>query len=188
MRNDDKLIRDCLSNDKQAQYELYQRFSGVLFGICLRYTRNRTEAEDLLQEAFIKIFAKLETYGFKGSFEGWLKRLVVNQAINFRRDHLKHLFINSYAEPPEPVPDDEPEAFQAASIPPEKLLKIIQALPDGYRLVFNLFAIESQSHQQIAEMLGISESTSKTQLMKARKKLKQMLEVEMATQKISVKS
>jgi RNA polymerase sigma-70 factor (ECF subfamily) len=188
MRNDDKLIRDCLSNDKQAQYELYQRFSGVLFGICLRYTRNRAEAEDLLQEAFIRIFAKLGSFGFKGSFEGWLKRLVVNQAINFRRDNLKHLFVNSYAEPPEPEPEEETQTFPAAAIPPERLLQMIQSLPGGYRLVFNLFAFENQSHQQIAEMLDISESTSKTQLMKARRKLKQMVEAEMAGKNISVKS
>jgi len=188
MRNDDKLIKDCLSGNKQAQYELYQRFSGVLFGICLRYANNRAEAEDLLQEAFIKIFAKLDSFGFKGSFEGWLKRLTVNQALNFKRDNLKHLFVNSYAEPPEPETGDESAEFPAASIPPETLLRMIQSLPEGYRLVFNLFAMEHQSHQQIAGMLGISESTSKTQLMKARKKLRIMVEAELATKNISVKS
>jgi len=188
MHSDDKLIKDCLSGNKQAQYELYHRFSGVLFGICLRYTRNRAEAEDLLQEAFIRIFAKLESFGFKGSFEGWLKRLVVNRAINFRRDSLKHLLVSSYAEPPEPEPDEESDAYPATVIPPEKLLQMIQALPEGYRLVFNLFAFENQSHQQIAEMLDISENTSKTQLMKARRKLRMMVEAEMATQHISVKS
>jgi RNA polymerase sigma factor (sigma-70 family) len=188
MRSDDKLIKDCLSGNKQAQYELYQRFSGVLFGICLRYTRNRAEAEDLLQEAFIKIFAKLESFGFKGSFEGWLKRLVVNQAINFRRDNLKQLFVQIYADPPEHMNDDVPESFSASDIPKERLLQMIQSLPDGYRLVFNMYVFESLAHQQIAEMLEISENTSKTQLMKARNKLKQMVTAEMATKNISVKS
>lgn len=188
MRSDDKLIRDCLSGNKQAQYELYQRFSGVLFGICLRYTRNRAEAEDLLQEAFIKIFAKLESFGFKGSFEGWLKRLVVNQAINFRRDNLKQLFVQIYADPPEPISNDDSDIFSASDIPKERLLQMIQSLPDGYRLVFNMYVFESLAHQQIAEMLEISENTSKTQLMKARNKLRQMVTAEMATKNISVKS
>jgi len=188
MRNDDKLVKDCLSNNKQAQYELYQRFSGVLFGICLRYTRNRAEAEDLLQEAFIKIFAKLESFGFKGSLEGWLKRLVVNLAINFRRDNLKHLFVNSYADPPEPSPEEETTSFFDAAIPKEKLLQMVQSLPDGYRLVFNMYVFENLPHQQIGKMLEISENTSKTQLMKARKKLKVMVEAELATKNISVKS
>lgn len=188
MRSDDKLIRDCLSGDKQAQYELYQRFSGVLFGICLRYSRNRAEAEDLLQEAFIKIFAKLDSFGFKGSFEGWLKRLVVNNAINFKRDNLKHLFVSTYADAPYEFSDDEPEVYPAAAIPQEILLKMIQALPEGYQLVFNLFVFDNLPHQQIAEILGISESTSKTQLMKARNKLRQMVEAELATKNISVKS
>ncbi|MFH1120882.1 MAG: RNA polymerase sigma factor [Bacteroidota bacterium] len=188
MRSDDKLIRDCLSGNKQAQYELYQRFSGVLFGICLRYTRNRAEAEDLLQEAFIKIFAKLESFGYKGSFEGWLKRLVVNQAINFRRDNLKQMFLQIYAEPPEPLSGEEVEPISASDIPRERLLQMIQSLPDGYRLVFNMYIFENLAHQQIAEMLEISENTSKTQLMKARNKLKQMVAAEMATKNISVKS
>jgi len=120
--------------------------------------------------------------------EGWLKRLVVNQAINFRRDNLKHLFINSFAEPPEPEPDEDPGSFSASAIPKEKLLLMIQSLPDGYRLVFNMYVFENLSHQQISEMLGISNNTSKTQLMKARKKLRQMVEAELATKNISVQS
>lgn len=188
MRSDDKLIKDCLSGNKQAQYELYQRFSGVLFGICLRYVRNRAEAEDLLQEAFIKIFSRLDSFGFKGSFEGWLKRLVVNQAINFRRDNLKQLFVSTRADLPEPENVEEPDTADMVSLPQQKLLQMVQSLPDGYRLVFNLYVFENLSHQQIAGMLDISENTSKTQLMKARKKLKNMVEAELAQQHISVKS
>lgn len=188
MRSDDKLIKDCLSGNKQAQYELYQRFSGVLFGICLRYVRNRAEAEDLLQEAFIKIFSRLDSFGFKGSFEGWLKRLVVNLAINFRRDNLKLLFVSTRADLPEPENDEETDSAEMISLPQQKLLQMIQSLPDGYRLVFNLYVFENLSHQQIAGMLEISENTSKTQLMKARKKLKNMVEAELAQQHISVKS
>lgn len=188
MRSDDKLIKDCLSGNKQAQYELYQRFSGVLFGICLRYVRNRAEAEDLLQEAFIKIFSRLHSFGFKGSFEGWLKRLVVNLAINFRRDNLKQLFVSTRADLPEPENDEETDTAEMISLPQQKLLQMIQSLPDGYRLVFNLYVFENLSHQQIAGMLEISENTSKTQLMKARKKLKNMVEAELAQQHISVKS
>ncbi|MCD6661013.1 MAG: RNA polymerase sigma factor [Lentimicrobium sp.] len=190
MRSEEQLVKDCLSGNKQAQYELYQRFSGVLFGICLRYTHNRAEAEDLLQEAFIKIFAKIGSFGHKGSLEGWLKRLVVNQAINHRRDNLKHQFMSSFAESPEPEADEEEEndSYPAASLPKEKLLAMIQALPDGYQMVFNMYVFENLTHQQIAEMLQISENTSKTQLMKARKKLRQMVEAELASKNIGVKS
>jgi len=184
MRSDDRLIKDCLSGNKQAQYELYQRFSGVLFGICLRYVRNRAEAEDLLQEAFIKIFSRLDSFGFKGSFEGWLKRLVVNQAINFRRDNLKQLFVSTRADLPETENDEEPDTVDIVSLPQQKLLQMVQSLPDGYRLVFNLYVFEEQSHQQIASLLGISESTSKTQLMKARNKLKILIEAKMAEHNI----
>lgn len=188
MRSDENLIKDCLSGNKQAQYELYQRFSGVLFGICLRYVRNRAEAEDLLQEAFMKIFSRLDSFGFKGSFEGWLKRLVVNQAINFRRDNLKQLFVSTRADLPEPENDEETATADLVSLPQQKLLQMVQSLPDGYRLVFNLYVFEDLSHQQIAGMLDISENTSKTQLMKARNKLKQMINAEMAAKNISVKS
>lgn len=188
MRSDDKLIKDCLSGNKQAQYELYQRFSGVLFGICLRYARNRAEAEDLLQDAFIKIFSRLDSFGFKGSFEGWLRRLVVNLAINFRRDYLKQFFVNTEASLPDAEAAEASDASDMTFIPREKLLQMIQSLPDGYRMVFNMYVFENLSHQQIAELLEISENTSKTQLMKARKKLRLMVEAELAMNKISVKS
>lgn len=188
MRSDDKLIKDCLSGNKQAQYELYQRFSGVLFGICLRYARNRAEAEDLLQDAFIKIFSRLDSFGFKGSFEGWLRRLVVNLAINFRRDYLKQFFVNTEAGLPDAEAAEASDASDMTFIPREKLLQMIQSLPDGYRMVFNMYVFENLSHQQIAELLEISENTSKTQLMKARKRLRLMVEAELAMNKISVKS
>lgn len=188
MRSDDKLIKDCLSGNKQAQYELYQRFSGVLFGICLRYARNRAEAEDLLQDAFIKIFSRLDSFGFKGSFEGWLRRLVVNLAINFRRDYLKQFFVSTEAGLPDAEAAEESDSSDMAFIPREKLLQMIQSLPDGYRMVFNMYVFENLSHQQIAELLEINENTSKTQLMKARKRLRLMIEAELSMNKISVKS
>ncbi|GAP44087.1 RNA polymerase sigma factor, sigma-70 family [Lentimicrobium saccharophilum] len=188
MRSDDKLIKDCLSGNKQAQYELYQRFSGVLFGICLRYARNRAEAEDLLQEAFIKIFSRLDSFGFKGSFEGWLRRLVVNLAINFRRDYLKQFFVSTEAGLNDAEAAEESDSSDMTYIPWQKLLQMIQSLPDGYRMVFNMYVFENLSHQQIAELLEISENTSKTQLMKARKRLRLMVEAELAKNKISVKS
>ena len=188
MRSDDKLIKDCLSGNKQAQYELYQRFSGVLFGICLRYARNRAEAEDLLQDAFIKIFSRLDSFGFKGSFEGWLRRLVVNLAINFRRDSLKQFFVSTEAGLPDAEAAEESDSSDMTSIHRQKLLQMIESLPDGYRMVFNMYVFENLSHQQIAELLEISENTSKTQLMKARKRLRLMVEAELAKNKINVKS
>jgi RNA polymerase sigma factor (sigma-70 family) len=171
---DKELIEGCLKGRKRAQDELYGKYSGRLFGVCLRYTRDRMEAEDVLQEGFVRIFKKMELFksGEDKSVYPWMKRVVVNVTLNYLRDNKRHRFtedVDSYSEKlvDEQHTGDISDMFE--NISPEKILDIIRQLPDGYRTVFNLYAFEGFGHNEIADALGISVSTSKTQLMKARR-------------------
>ena len=156
------------NNSESAFVELYNKYSPVLFGICLRYAKERTEAEDILQESFIKIYKNIGSFKNEGSLEGWLKRIVVNMSINYYRKKIKENTVST---------DDEIKYEKAVSenvfseLTNKELLNLIQLLPEGYRMVFNMYAIEGFKHNEIAEMLGFTESTSKTQLMKAKKML-----------------
>ncbi len=135
--------------------------------VCLRYTRSREEAEDLLQDAFIKVFDSMDTFQFKGALEGWIRRVVINMALrHYKRSSLRpeHNGVEWELDLAE-----EPEAY--SHLAEEDLLNLIARLPDGYRVVFNLFAIEGYNHKEIADMLHIQESTSRSQLVKARKML-----------------
>lgn len=165
MLDEQKLIRQCLANNPAAVSQLYKKFSPVLFAICLRYAANREEAKDLLHDGFIKILNHLTEFRFEGSFEGWMKRIMVNAAIN----HYKKASRSSFAglEHIAPPGDDNPDAFERMNV--DELICLIASLPDGYRQIFNLYALEGFKHREIAEMLGISENTSKSQYMKARK-------------------
>ena len=170
-----KLIEACLAGKRKAQNELYKRFSPPLFGICLRYAASRSEAQDLLQEGFIKIFQGLPSYDNKGSFEGWMKRIIVNNALNHIRNSAKQPLFSDFMDA-DNMPDTAPEPDESASPPDtETLLKLIQELPEGYRMVFNLYVFEDYTHKEIAETAGISENTSKTQLMRARNQLQKKL-------------
>jgi len=159
-----KLIKDCVCHKREAQKRFYNRFAAQMFGVCLRYAHDYQQAEDLLQEGFIKVFKNLDKYRGEGSFEGWIRRIFVNAAIEqFRKN--QHML---------PVHDLQivnnlsvrNEALTNLAV--EKLMGFIQALSPGYRTVFNLYAIEGYSHKEIANMLGISEGTSKSQLARAR--------------------
>ncbi|MEL6810663.1 MAG: sigma-70 family RNA polymerase sigma factor [Bacteroidota bacterium] len=161
-----ELIEKCKQRNPKAQEALYRQYSGVLFGICLKYSPNRVEAEDNLQDAFITIFSRIEQYQGKGSFEGWIKRITVNTALQKYRK--KKVFDISNEEL---IEDVEVEVDQN-EIPLDFLLKIIQELPDRYRLVFNLYVLDGYSHKEIAEMMGISDGTSKSNLARARMILK----------------
>ena len=170
MLNEKKLIELLKKNSESAFVELYNKYSPVLFGICLRYTKERTEAEDILQESFIKIYENIDSFKSEGSLEGWLKRIVVNVSINHYRKKIKENTVST---------DDEityeeiiPENI-FSELTSKELISLIQLLPEGYRMVFNLYAIEGFKHNEIAEMMGYTESTSKTQLMKAKKMLQQ---------------
>lgn len=169
---ENKLVKKCVSGDTQAQEELYHLFSGLLFSICMRYAPNRTMAQDFLQDSFIKAFNSLNKFRFEGSFEGWLKRLTVNCCLDQLKKHKRIPFQENIETAYNlGTSNGVLEVLEAKS-----MMEMMHKLPDGYRTVFNLYAIEGYSHAEIAKKLGVSESTSKSQLFKARKSLKVMLE------------
>jgi RNA polymerase sigma factor (sigma-70 family) len=173
MQPDQALIRGCKEGDKDAFDGIYSRYSSVMYGICLRYARDREEAQDLLQEGFIRVYERIHQYSGEGSFEGWMRRLFVNMALDvYKKKKRESEQVLAFAA--EMVPEEDDNPWPAVS--EKELVEMIRQLPEGYRMVFNLFAVEGFSHKQIAAQLGISESTSKTQFFKARKQLRQQVE------------
>ncbi|NOX87089.1 MAG: sigma-70 family RNA polymerase sigma factor [Chlorobi bacterium] len=170
--NEADIIDGCRRGKHRAQKALYDRYHPVLMGICLRFAKSNAEAEDILLMGLTRIYDKISDYNGSGSFEGWMKRIMINVAIDNYRKNLKHYFHEDFNDLSADATgvDYIPDNFSVGDI-----IRTIQELPDGYRIVFNLYAIEGYSHKEIAEKLNISESTSKTQLMKARKKLRQKL-------------
>jgi len=160
------LLEPCRAGDKKAQHELYQRMSPVLMGICRRYLTRIEEAEEALSNAFIKILTRLDRYSEEGSFEGWMKRITVRECLTYLRRGKNPFDLDWEGEVAAPALHSDGAAH---------LLQLIQALPVGYRTVFNLYAIEGYQHDEIATMLEISVGTSKSQLSKARKMLKNQL-------------
>jgi RNA polymerase sigma-70 factor (ECF subfamily) len=180
MISDEQIIEGCLSGKRKAYNRLYRKYAAVMMGICMRYCKNRDDAEDVLQEGFIKVFSNMEKYRHEGSFEGWIKRIMVNTAIDHYQSNLRHAYhkdINAIEETTilDSQIHHDPDPSPFLEMPKEKLISLIQSLPDGYRMVFNLFAIEGYTHRQIADSLGVTENTSKTQLMKARRSLREKL-------------
>jgi RNA polymerase sigma factor (sigma-70 family) len=172
MYTDKELIERCLACDPRAQEFLYKRFSRKMYGVCLRFARNTLEADDILQEGFIKVFSFLKDFRQDGSLEGWVRRTIVNTAINYyhsKEQEWKETSIEK-AETLQSLNEDA-----LAKISATDLLDLIQTLPEGYRMVFNLYVIEGYNHQEIAEMLHISENTSKSQLSRARMALQERL-------------
>ena len=168
-----ELIRACKKGDRQAQELLYRRYSPRLYGVCLRYASSKEEAEDFLQEGFIKIYRNLYKYKPTGSFSAWLYRLMVNVALEKIRQNQKRknqISIDQLVNDPE-VSEDIFSGFGARTI-----IKMVQQLPEGYRVVFNLYVIEGYSHKEIASLLDITESTSKSQLSRAKATLRKLLE------------
>ena len=173
----DELIILCKKQDAKAQGELYTRYSGTLFSICLRYSPNYVEAEDNLQDAFITIFKKVEQFKDKGSFEGWMKRVTVNTVLQKYR---KQRVFDIARE--DQIKDEVDEEIDDEGIPLDFLLKIIQELPDRYRLVFSMYVMDDYSHKEIAELLGISDGTSKSNLARSRSILKTKIEAYKASE------
>ena len=167
----DQLIQKCKKNDTKAQSDLYKLFSGKLFALCLKYSRNHVEAEDNLQDAFVTIFEKMSQYKYKGSFEGWLKRIVINTAL--QRYRIKGVFniVNEST-----IEDATIEIEDDDNVDIDFLLLSIQELPNRYRLVFNLYALDGYSHKEIAKMLDITTGTTKSNLARARMILKDKIE------------
>lgn len=165
MSPEKKLIKKCLEGDAEAQKKLYDQYAPALWPVCLRYAKNRMAAEDVMQEGFIKIFKYLGNYKGEGSFEGWMRRTMVNTAINIYKKNLKMQNDKNI----DFVYDLKNDSVSAISqMNAEDILKVVQTLPDGYRTIFNLFVVEGYPHKDIAAMLGISENTSKSQLSRAR--------------------
>lgn len=173
-----QLIENCKINDTKAQGELYKLFSSKLFSVCLKYSRNYSEAEDNLQDAFLTIFNKIEQYKSKGSFEGWLKRITVNTVLQRYRNEKVFEIINE-----ETIEDVELDVDED-NLSIDYLLRIIQELPDRYRLVFNLYVLDGYSHKDIANMLEINVGTSKSNLARARQILKETIENYKTTQRL----
>jgi len=177
MISDEQIIEGCLAGKRKAFSMLYRKYAAVMLAVCMRYSPGRDDAEDILQEGFIKVFSSIGKYRHEGSFEGWIRRIMINMAIDHYQQNLRHAYHAAAEESAGPHPDDDlpghdPDPPQASDIPKETLMHMIRELPDGYRMVFNLYAIEGLSHKDIAGSLGISENTSKTQLMKARRALR----------------
>ncbi|HUM97360.1 MAG TPA: RNA polymerase sigma factor [Chitinophagaceae bacterium] len=165
------LIRGCLKDDRRMQEELYRRFSPRMYAVCLRYAGNAEEAQDILQEGFIKVFKKLDSFRSEGSFEGWVRRIFVNTAIeHFRRK--KYLM---------PVTEREENTIEGKylsvldNLAAADIMALVQELSPGYRTVFNLYVVEGYSHKEIGDILGISEGTSKSQLSRAKVILQDMV-------------
>lgn len=166
----EKLIKKCANNDRKAQKEIYQLFAGKLFSICLKYSKNKQEAQDNFQDGFVVIFDKIGQFNFKGSFEGWIKRVMVNTIL------LKYRKKTVLSIVTEEIPDEVVVDIDDDEISLDYLLNLIQELPERYRMVFNLYVLDGHSHKEIAKMLKIAEGTSKSNLARARGILKQKIE------------
>ena len=164
--NPDKIIKGCIKHNPKAQEELYRMYKDTLFVLCLKYCRNEDEAEDNLHNAFIEIFTNIGNYSGKGSFEGWMKRITINKAIDSYKKTILLLPVRDDLAWDTDVSDEE------MKLPLDYLLALVQQLPDQYRLVFSLYELDDYSHREIAEMLAISESTSKSNLSRAKSILK----------------
>lgn len=164
------LVEGCKKGDPLYQRALYQRFYKLMYGVCLRYTDNRDDAEDILQDGFVKVFKNLNSFQGKGSFEGWVRRIMVHTSIEHYRRNSRYFMVDV-----NDAYDLETDSDVVSSLSREEILSLIRKLPVGYRTVFNLYAVEGYSHREIGEMLGISEGTSKSQLSRAKKILQEKI-------------
>ena len=170
MLNEQELIDGCRKSERSFQKALYERYCRKMLVVCLRYSRTTAEAEDILQEAFVKVFHGIKNFRQERKLETWITRIMVNTALNFQRKKL-YLFPMVDVEEVD-IPEDE---VSISDINFSQLLEMIQTLPQGCQIVFNLFAIEGYNHKEIGEMLGISEGTSKSQYARARSLLQEKL-------------
>ncbi len=174
IETDRELVEGCLKNDRTCQKILYDRFASKMLGVCMRYTRSKEEAEDILIEGFMNFFNSLQSYRFECSLESWIRRIMINNAISHFRANKKRNYISF--EYLTTTPEQSAISTPVDKVVEKDLQKLIQLMPPGYQIVFNLFAIEGYSHKEIASQLGISESTSKSQFFRARKWLSDRLE------------
>jgi RNA polymerase sigma factor (sigma-70 family) len=166
------IVKGCIDGKRDSQKKMYEMFSPKMLYVCYRYCKNRDEAQDVVQEGFIKVFKNIGTFKFEGSFEGWVRKIMVNTAIEYLRkqkqskifDDIEEMYVH---------PESNYDA--SSQLTEKELMSMVHSMPMGYRTVFNMYAIEGYSHKEIADTLGISEGTSKSQLSKAKAHLKEML-------------
>lgn len=170
--NDEILLKGCLENDRKHQKLLYEKYFKIMFQICLSYSGNRTEAKDILQEAFVKVFTNLEKYNGRGALEGWIRRIVTNTSIDYYRQRKRLVFLEEIPDTPD---EDERGSISFSELTTDTILFYIRKLPEGARAVFNLFAVEGLPHKDIARKLNITEGTSKSQYKRAKNLLKKWL-------------
>ncbi|UNY99664.1 RNA polymerase sigma factor [Zhouia spongiae] len=175
----EELIDRCKQSDRKAQEELYRLFCNKLYSLCLKYSRNEAQAQDNLQDSFVTIFNKIDQYSFKGSFEGWLKRITINTSLQKYRSEGVFDIVSEVAE------EDGTVEIEDNDISLDYLLAIIQELPDRYRITFNLYVLDGYSHKEIAGMLNITEGTSKSNLARARANLKERIEQDHLKKKVN---
>ena len=172
-----RIIKRCAKFDRGAQKEIYQLFAGKLFSVCLKYSKSRHEAQDNFQDGFVTIFEKIGQFNHKGSFEGWMKRIMLNTILlKYRKKNVLNIVT-------EEIPDEVVVDIDDDNVSLEFLLNLIKELPERYRMVFNLYVLDGYSHREISEMLKIAEGTSKSNLARARAILKQKIESHQAGQK-----
>lgn len=174
MFTDDEIIEGCLKNDRKMQKALYDKYASKMFAVCLRYAKDRDEAGDILQDGFLKVFTKIDQFSREHSFEGWIRRVIVNTAITHYYQNKKFMTQQNIDE----INETEIEFFdyKEADFSNEELMMVIQSIPDMYRVVFNMFAIEGYKHKEISDLLNIEVSTVKTQYHRARKMIQTKLE------------
>jgi len=173
MVSEKDLVKGCQRGKAKFQRLLYERYAPKMLGVCMRYFRSKDEAQDALQDGFVKVYSKIYSFEGKGSFEGWVRRIMVTTSLNLHRNNLKHLYHVDV--------DDEKIQIADLSVDYDQfnvqdILKLIQELPKGYGIIFNMFEIDGYSHKEIASELEITVNTSKSQLLKARRYLKRELE------------
>jgi RNA polymerase sigma-70 factor (ECF subfamily) len=174
MMSDQQIIDGCAKQDRKSQQVLYDKYSRLLLGVCLRYVSDKAEAEDILQDSFLKIFFNIKDFSGTGSFIGWLRKVAVNTAITHYHKNLKyryHVDIDEYVSAETGVTSFEEDFFTS-----DELFKVLNELPTGYRMVFNLYAVEGYKHKEIAEILGIDTNTSKSQYSRAKAVIRDKLE------------
>ena len=170
--NEIQLINGCKRNEEKSQRALYDLYARKMMAVCMRYVNRREVAEDLLQEGFVKVFTSIDSFNFSGSFEGWIRRIFVNTALEYLR---KNDVLRETVDLEDPRIFAEPDHSAIDRLSAGELMEVIGQLPTGFRTVFNMFAIEGYSHKEIAETLGITESTSRSQFTRAKKLLQKKL-------------
>jgi RNA polymerase sigma factor (sigma-70 family) len=174
MMSEQQIIEGCARHERKAQKVLYEKYSRLLLGVCMRYASNKAEAEDILQDSFLKIFFRIKDYSGTGSFIGWLRKVVVNTAITNYHVNLKyryHIEIEEYVSVESGSAGFDEDFFTA-----DELFTVLNELPRGYRMIFNLYAVEGYKHKEIAEMMGIDTNTSKSQYSRARAAIRYKLD------------